>query len=186
MKNNLLLILLSIISTGCVNNPYKNYIGYWQNDEPRMVIEVKKQDNNEYIALMNERILEKKDVLNNEELKDFLNEPIVLDREISVLKKMPDGRLGIEHKSTIIPINLSDDIKSLVSNGVTFKKVDEEIAKEDAKNIYKCTKLFRKFHDETIDLRTYESEEDSVKWDEIKLKYKQMAEKIPHCRDFKD
>lgn len=193
MKFKYIITPIILILTACtnINNPYKDYIGYWKITDNNEILEIRKIDTekNEYILLRSHALLKKEDGLNDKELMEILNLPIEKEQILDI-KKIPGERLAVEMKSKIIPLTFNKNTNEIYIDETTLKKITESEAKENIKNLYKCHKLALKkseeqdeynvdkhnlFYNETSD---YDKE---IK-EKIDNKYLELSKQIPECK----
>ncbi|MDY6458113.1 hypothetical protein [Acinetobacter faecalis] len=167
MKNLFLLIPILFL-TACFNDPYDKYVGYWQSEKNKQILEVKKEDKNTYIALSGI------DVLNDEDRKKVSDKP----RKEIVLEKIADDRLAIMNNfaGATVPLNLSDDGKVLRLVDEKFIKIDEK----EAKQVIKCFGLEKEYRMKRRDLNIF-SKEHKANLAKLDAEYESLKKEIPNC-----
>jgi len=194
-------IIMILTSCSLINDPYKDYIGYWEvhskykgiTEPTNDVLEIRKTNKNEYIGLVNNAMLKKDDGLNDKELMELLSSPIRKEQIFKIIE-IPGERLAIEGKSKSTPLIFDKTTNEIYSNEIEsettiLKKINEKEAKEIMRKRVLCNRLQQKkiAEEEEKDAETYYlsideiSPEKKKRVDEIEKKYKELSKEIERC-----
>lgn len=111
----ILLTFLALALTAC-SKSYDKYVGYWQLEDTKYskILEIKKEDKETYL-------------INTDIIKENLLGTKHKDR---VLEKAGENSLGVNNGLAVIPLNLSEDGKTLRIDKEKYVKISEEDMKK--------------------------------------------------------
>lgn len=160
MKNLNLIAILLLLCACAKSDDYKNYLGYWQEEDSRnkAIAEISK-DGDTY--LINRNIFREKDLIGK------MIKPSVLIAK--------DGKLTLNQEIEMTPLSLSEDQQKLYFDSRTYTRVDNAKAPMIQKAFNDCKNLRSSYRAEVAQVK------DHLKINTIRGTYEPKFQAVMNC-----
>ncbi|TCM68435.1 hypothetical protein EC844_105139 [Acinetobacter calcoaceticus] len=165
------LSMILTLSFATISNAYDQYIGYWQLENSRNIMEIYKNNEGTYLI--------------NKSVEMSIAAPDVESKHYK-LEKMDNNVLGVEDTLTTIPLILSHNGSTLRIKNQKLFKISKKSAKPIIENTVACFNLRIEYLEKIGDLQisTFLKNikgNNEKKIEDIKAKYIKLQNKVPDC-----